>query len=214
MQRVYKPKVLSDILAKMSEHEGLTLEGLLDLMSKIEMSQENWQAYLRKFSDKTLYRIILHAEIAKIDESTCFEPTKFDVPKLVLAEAEGKLDGLLSNPILMPHHDKAYLFCLLDVYDRVRAQEPEYKSNLAYVGSYFMSGYSQDEKKQFCNLYKEFICSHHRLNCFDQFLRQKNMYSKRSTIITGRLKLIHDLAESRGNDLDKEQEQLTVMLAK
>jgi hypothetical protein len=199
-----------------------TLQDLIQQLADIEMSYDKLQAHLRKFSDARLYHSILQVDVGAIREAACYEPAKFDLPKLALEDAQRKLDALLKSEVIIPSsvshpgtYERLYFFCLLEVYDRIRAQEPEYKSRGAYLGAFLMSGASRTEKQGFCKLYKQFICSHFNLNQFDNYLRDLGLHNMKSTILEkrSRLAFIHNLVEKKGNEFEaKKQASATPLL--
>jgi hypothetical protein len=183
-------------------------EILIDLL-RISMSYEQWQEYIgnkQNLSDERLYHFVLGLDVNSYDSS-----------KKLLAAAANKIDEIQRRGVKIPENavdDRAYLFCLEEVYKRVREQGPEYESMISSIAS---EKYSKTKRLEYCELYKRFITSDYKLNEFDEFLkkmtaplRQRSFFPQGETmlrlkndILIGFIKAVHDCTKKRGNELDR-----------
>lgn len=191
-----------------TQHTGhtispITLDDVLHEMLNAPSTCEDWQEYLEsRHSDASLYYFLLGLDVNTIIDATWNEPSKHDLAMELLEAARKALDNLTSSTLHMPavESDRAYLFCLLEVYRRIRSQGPEYES----WSSSFFPGLSKTERLEFCTLYKRFITSRYHLNQFDDFLKEEGCFDKKKRILQGTIKVIHDCTKRRGIDLEQE----------
>lgn len=207
---------------------ALTLVDILNDISRNRCSYESWQAYLgdkTRYSDEMLYHFFLGVDVNGIIDAAQKQPSLHDVPAEILAEAKVKITELESKGIKIPEtpskiHDRAYLFGLLEAYERVRVQRPEFETTTSSVASSFYGGLSKTERLQFCDLYKQFITSDYELNQFNVFLKSisvaekkirvgfwgfaTTMFDLKKTILQGFIKAVHDCARDRGNELARQ----------
>lgn len=155
--------------------------GIFDMLSNLIYSKFDWQGLwnfalkppaqkwhniVHAMNDEDLYRIILNINIDQIRSDASYEPATY--PDRLLKAADAALKALLNSEVNYPSNDEsqieAYLYCLLEVYKRIRTVLPECESTIASVASalnnpLFTLAYKKMHKLDGCEKLQECIAS-------------------------------------------------------
>lgn len=224
------------IISYNTKHE-LPPKTLYNVLADIGRNQkEQWQTYITgTLTDEELYYFLLDVDVNRIIDGGANLPAEHDVSKDIREAARLNLDKLLERDLIIPAKirdevvskmklslfaredvsslataDRVYLFCLLEAYHRIRGVGPEFVSKKSEWGALFFSGLSKTEKLGACELYKEFILSDYKLNEFDKFLKKKNRFKDKSTLLQGFIGAIHKCASKWGAELEARVESASL----
>lgn len=165
-----KRKLAKEILDHMGDRRNLVA-----LFARI-VPQAEWRTFMAVIRDADYFRVMLGVDIKK----TTLIETDSELEARRLKQVESALRLLLSSPekkalvelndILIRVEDvdhkkaamRAYMFCLLQAYRRMRAAQPETTSSLSrYTTSFFsgtvFGGCSKEEKLSACDAVEKII---------------------------------------------------------
>lgn len=208
---IKKPKALERIEYELQISSYQSLEELMENLSKIPCNQTNWQMFFKNITDELLFMLFLNMSIKKIEEIICYNynPANVNISQILFDKAKDKLNEVIYKNSIIPAYSETYFFTLSEMYERIRSREGEYNSFCGYVSGLLYEDNSKSKKIKNVSLLKEFICSSYKLNEFDEFLKSKNMFHLKSSILEegrgSRIEAIYLKMHNHGNDLEKQK---------